>query len=171
MNITLSTGESLIRNWDYGKTKVGRKTTEHSLVLTNKRIVAMSEGPQEISRTEIPLEAAKSIDGAATKQATFFTYVKLVFSIIFSLVIIGIPLLLRTLKELRACTFELTVTTSGGEGSALYLGGATEANKRRSIFSIFKRKKKAKVYVDKKVAFNIIDEVGAAIISAKTQMK
>lgn len=166
MNITLTAGERTLKTWDYAKTKEGRKTTQHTLILTDKRIIAASEGPQQIRRCEIPIAAAKSISGSAEKQATFFTYVKLIMSIPFALLIIGIPFLLRTIKELRACAFELTVTTYGDEGAPLTLYGKTEQVQRRGIFALF-GKKKQKIYVDKHVAFSIIDELTDAVAGAQ----
>lgn len=167
MNITLANGETLVKSWDYAKTKTGKLVTNHSLFLTDKRIVTISENKRAVDRNEIPLTATKTVSASAAVKKNFFTYIKLIFGAIFSLVIIGIPLLIKAIRELKYCQFELTITTSGIEGSALILGAAMPESQTGFFGRLFSKAKKQKIYVDKQTAFQIVDEIGATIIKAR----
>ena len=59
------------------------------------------------------------------------------------------------ISELKSCVFELTLITSGQEGSALKVGATSGRIKLNTT--------KFKVYTDKVVAREIINEVGAIV--------
>ena len=56
MDIRLSTGEEIVKQWDYAKTKQRAGRTKFSLILTNKRLVSLAESRKQISRDDFLLK-------------------------------------------------------------------------------------------------------------------
>ncbi|MGN0803971.1 MAG: cysteine-rich outer membrane protein [Candidatus Coproplasma sp.] len=68
MALNLSSGETIIRDWKYAVDSTNEGNVENSLIITNKRLIATNTSPQTISRTEIPLDAIKSISSSYSSK-------------------------------------------------------------------------------------------------------
>lgn len=169
MDIKLASGEAIIKSWKYAKSgnTFDSNKVEHNLILTNKRVISLDEGKNSIDRQEIPLSAAKGIDGSALRGASFWTYLKLIFGILTCWFIVGIFIIMSAVKTLRSCVFELIIYSSGAEGTPLCVGLAGAANNAHRFHLFGNSLNKFKVYVDKKTAFSMLDELGAAITEAQ----
>ena len=166
MNVVLAKDETILKSWDYAKAgnRFEKDKQQANLTLTNKRIVSTISNRVSLSIIEIPMESVKSFSGGYSQNRSFWLIVKLVFSIIFSFVLIGIPMLIKTIKQLKAVTFNLIINTRDVEGSPLIIGAAAQAN-------MIKRKKtkglnKFVVIVDKNQAKEILSELGSILIGA-----
>ena len=72
MPLYLCKNEKILKNWTFASEETSNGTYSHNLTVTNKRIVATSASPNSISRTEIPIDSVKSINGSyyATEEKT-----------------------------------------------------------------------------------------------------
>ena len=72
MPLYLCKNEKILKNWTFASEETSNGTYSHNLTVTNKRMVATSASPNSISRTEIPIDSVKSINGSyyATEEKT-----------------------------------------------------------------------------------------------------
>ncbi len=72
MPLYLCKNEKILKNWTFASEEAGNGTYNHCLTVTNKRMVATGNSPNSISRTEIPIDSVKSINGSyyATEEKT-----------------------------------------------------------------------------------------------------
>jgi TctA family transporter len=143
-----------------------------------------------LNRTEAPLSAITNVSAKYGANRTFWAKVQLIIGIPLCLVIIGIFMVKNALKKIRSATFDLILETrySDFEGKPFTLGAnaAVDALKKRSrlgsvirsilgaipiIGRLFRSKNSNEipVSVQKDVAKEIINEVGAAILDLKAQ--
>lgn len=163
MEIKYANEEQVIKSWDYAKSgkSLSKNKVQHNLTLTNKRVIATSENATSLTRNEVPIKAVKNVSGEFKRNGKLFPILKIVFGAIFTICIIGIiikgfgiKMISGGIAELKSCVFELTLTTAGEEGSALRVGASR---------GLIKIPTKIKVFTDKVVAREIINEVGAII--------
>lgn len=169
MQLKLAKDEVVLKSWDYAKAgnTFDKHKKECNLTVTNKRVVSSIENKFSLTRNEIPLHDISGVEGNYQKNNSFWAKIKLFFGIILCIVIIGIPMVISALKTLRACTFSLTIHTKGTPGIPLSIGmqGAADHVARKHLFS--KSINKFKVYVDKELAREVLDEVGAIVLDSK----
>ncbi len=163
MEIKFANEEQVIKSWDYAKSgkRFSKNKVQHNLTLTNKRVIATSENATALKRDEVPIKSVKTVSGEFRKNGKLLPILKIVFGALFTICIIGIifkgfgiKMLAAGIAELKSCVFELTLVTAGEEGSALKVGASS---------GIIKKATKFKVYTDKAVAREIINEVGAIV--------
>ena len=160
MSMFLAKDEVVIKNWDYAHAKQKRISTTASLTVTNKRIVYTCENQERIDRQEIPLSEVKTIACQKRTAPNFWPIVMIVFGAIFSLVLIGIPLLLKGIRSLNQGSFMIEITTYGAEGSSMDLSASKTVMKR-------KNRGRLKVSIDRNAVQEIVDTIGALIIDNK----
>lgn len=170
MELKLAKNENVIKSWDYAMakglmTKKSRKMTAN-LTLTNKRVVNTISNDISLKRTELPVDSIKTVDGNYAKNPILFATIKLVLGILLTVCIVGILFKGFSIKwiksaweTIKGCYFELTLITSGAEGTSVTLGAT------RGVLKV----NKFKVSVDKTVAKEILDEIGAAIYDTKAE--
>ena len=163
MEIKFANEEQIIKSWDYAKSgkSFSKNKVQHNLTLTNKRVIATSENATSLNRCEVPIKSVKTVSGEFKKNGKLLPIIKLVFGILFTVCIIGIifkgfgiKMISSAVTELKSCLFELTLTTAGAEGSALKVGAAR---------GFIRTSTKIKVFTDKAVAREIVNEVGAIV--------
>ena len=161
--------EQVLKSWDYAKAghTFDKDKQECNLTVTNKRIISTKESTYSLDREEIPLKEVHGIEGTYRRNTSIWTKIKLFFGIILCIVIIGIPMVIKALKELRACVLELTITTNGGDGDPLCIGVAGAANNVKRFHLFGNSLNKFKVYVDKEMAREILDEIGSVVLDNK----
>lgn len=168
MELKLAKCEQIIKSWDYalsGASFSKKKKIQSNLTITNKRIIASAYNDISLDRTEIPLSSVKMIEGNFKKNRSFWAKVKLIIGIPLCLVIIGIPLVKSALSVLRGAAFDLKIITEGHEGSSLGLGCFSGNNGKKGLFArLFGKIKAVKVSVDKAMAKEILDELGAIVL-------
>ena len=168
MEAKLAPSEVILKSWDYSKQ--GRRFDKHkvqkTLTVTNKRIIASEEGDFDLRRNEIPLSAVKSIKATYRKNDSLSMKIKFVCAIIFSIIIVGIffgsiQKAISLNQQIKSCIFELQIATQGVEGTPLAIGAIpdTGVSKRTHLFK--GSVNKIKVYVDKEIAKEIVNEIGA----------
>ena len=156
----LAKDEVVIKQWDYAHAKQKRIQTTASLTLTNKRIVYTCENQQRIDRQEIPLSEVKTIASEKRVASNFWPIVKIIFGGLFSLVLIGIPLLLDGIKSLNQGSFTIEITTYGQEGSSMDLSASKMLTRKKNRGTL-------KVSINREVVQEIVDSIGAIIIDNK----
>lgn len=192
MELKLAKDEAIIKSWDYASQ--GKWYTKDKLVanftLTNKRVISTMENKITLNRVEAPLSAITNVSAKYGANRTFWAKVQLVIGIPLCLVLIGIPMVKSALRKIRSATFDLILETrySDFEGKPFTLGAnaAVDALKKRSrigsairsvlgaipILGIAFRSKNPNeipVAVQRDVAKEIINEVGAAILDLKAK--
>ncbi len=87
MSIKLSQSESIVREYKYAKKKRLLKTTEESLVVTNKRIIRRTEGHglgiSSVSNVEMPIKNATYVTTTFSAKSKFLL---LILGIIFAVI-------------------------------------------------------------------------------------
>ena len=169
VQLKLAKDEVVLKSWDYAKAgnTFDKHKKECNLTVTTKRVISTIENEFELERQEIPLHTISGIDGNYKKNNSFWAKLKLYVGIPLCLVIIGIPMVISALKQLRACLFELTIDTTGTPGKPLSIGmqGAASHVERKHLFA--NSVNKFKVYVDKALAREVLDEIGALVLDSK----
>ena len=156
----LANGEVIVKDWDYALTKSARVKTISNLMVTNKRIVYTAESKRGISREEIPIDSVKMLNFGSSKEETKLAIFYIVFGAIFSMSLIGIPLLVLGIRMLIQASFSIEIVTKGVEGTSLNVGVVKMLGK--------KKKPRIKVKVNKKACLNLVEEFGAAFVEAKS---
>lgn len=154
MDIRLSTGEEIVKQWDYAKTKQRAGRTKFSLILTNKRLVSLSESRKQISRDDFLLKNICGVSATCGQNKTLFVLGVILCLTIIGM-IIGIPLVrLGSRKKLSLSVYGEFMDTSVIDTGTVSSG----------LFGIFKRKKKTKIKIDGKQAEDIVESIGAMIL-------
>lgn len=154
MDIRLSTGEEIVKQWDYAKTKQRAGRTKFSLILTNKRLVSLSESRKQISRDDFLLKNINGVSATCGQNKTLFVLGVILCLTIIGM-IIGIPLVrLGSRKKLSLSIYGEFMDTSVIDTGTVSSG----------LFGIFKRKKKTKIKIDGKQAEDIVESIGALIL-------
>lgn len=154
MDIRLSTGEEIVKQWDYAKTKQRAGRTKFSLILTNKRLVSLSESRKQISRDDFLLKNICGVSATCGQNKTLFVLGVILCLTIIGM-IIGIPLvILGSRKKLSLSVYGEFMDTSVIDTGTVSSG----------LFGIFKRKKKTKIKIDGKQAEDIVESIGALIL-------
>lgn len=155
MDIRLSTGEEILKQWDYAKTKQRAGRIKFSLILTNKRLVSLSESRKQISRDDFLLKNINGVSATCGQNKTLFV-LGVVLCITIIGMIIGIPMvILGGRKKLSLSIYGEFMDTSVIDTGTVSAGG---------LFGIFKRKKKTKIKIDGKQAEDIVESIGALIL-------
>lgn len=154
MDIRLSTGEEIVKQWDYAKTKQRAGRTKFSLILTNKRLVSLAESRKQISRDDFLLKNVCGVSATCGQNKTLFVLGVILCLTIIGM-IIGIPLvILGSRKKLSLSIYGEFMDTSVIDTGTVSSG----------LFGIFKRKKKTKIKIDGKQAEDIVESIGAMIL-------
>lgn len=162
MAMKLANSESMIKAWTYATSKQGSERKEHSLIITDKRIISSSESKRMVTRREIYLQDVKSMDYTFAQRGLFWAVICLIFGILTAIALVGIFFIVKAVKMFKDKSFILTITTEGFESYGLEVGAT----------SFFARKRgKIKVRVNKHDVLDIIDELGAIILDVKTATK
>ncbi len=179
MDLKLASGETVLKDWKYahGKFTADRKVTDCNLTVTNKRIVHTVENAVSLSRSEIPLASVTGISAEYRRNRTLLLRLQAVFGAILCIVLIGIPILINALRKLRACLMTIEFKTNDGRGEPMTAGawGAVDAVKDRPgligrlLGFLFPRTAGFKIHVNKEMAKEILDEIGAIVLEYKAK--
>ena len=87
MEITLAKDEVLIKQYDYASTKSKHDVVMHSVIVTDKRIIAQEQGERSFARDEMPLDHADYIvtDFDSYKKPVKLAIVLFIISAIFAI--------------------------------------------------------------------------------------
>lgn len=187
----LARDEVIVNEWEYASSISKKIETTHSLVITNKRIVSTVESPRKLVQREIPISSVQNVtvthETPSFKGAIFsivmgilcillsiaafvvsFTSFadKLVFLIIglsvgVVLLILSIVLIAVGIKGLNQGSFTLELSSNILPEYGLMSIGFDK------IFSRRRTATKFQLYIDNKVAREIVDTIGAIIIDNK----
>ena len=174
--MTLANGEQIIKDWEYATQKGSTGKLKKSLIVTNKRIVHEMHSHIARSHQEIPLNSVKSISMSSVRKTPIGAILAIILGIIIAIVglvmgggengtsvimlsslILGAILIVIGILGLGHGAFTLEITTSGLEGSSLYIGTSNIVTKR-------KKQKKVKIKIDLKVVDDIMDTLGAILL-------
>ena len=177
--MTLANGEQIIKDWEYATQKGSTGKLNKSLIVTNKRIVHEMHSHIARSHQEIPLNSVKSISMSSVRKTPIGAILAIIFGIIVAaaglylglfsgegasvstmlpILLVGILFIVIGVLGLGHGAFTLEITTSGLEGSSLYIGTSNIVTKRR------KKEKKVKIKIDLKVVDDIMDTLGAILL-------
>ena len=158
----LANGEVIVKDLDYAQSKSAGVKTTANLMVTNKRVVYTAESKRGVSREEIPIDSVKMLNLGSSKQETGLAIVYVILGLLFTMTIIGIPLLVLGIRMLIQASFNIEIVTKGVEGTSLDVG----------VVKMFGKKKKPriKVKINKKACLNIVEEFGAAFMEAKSMI-
>ena len=191
MELKLAKDEVMVKSWDYAYQggMFTRDKLQANLTVTNKRIVSTVENKIRLDRDQIALSEVRSISASYGACRTFWARVKLVLGIIFCVtiigLIIGIPMIKNALATLRACDLDIILETryprSEMIGEPFEIGAYSAAPTRKRNFivrflalipiigRIFRPKgaKEKPIRVNKELAKEIVNEIGAAIMDSQ----
>lgn len=168
MEAKLANEEVVLKSWDYSKQghRFDRHKVQKTLTVTNKRIIASEEGTYDLRRSEIPLSAVKSINATYRKNDSLWMKIKFWCAVFFSIIIVGIIFgsiqrAIRLRQEIKSCVFVMTIQTKGVEGLPLSIGAMPDTGVQKRFHLFNKSINKLKVFVDKEIARDIVNEIGA----------
>lgn len=185
METMLAKDEVLIKQYDYASTKSRHDTVLHSVIVTDRRIISQSQGERSFVRDEMPLDHADYI-------VTDFDSYKKSFTLSIVLFILGVLLaaggfvwsrfventywfLIPTGLSIVAAVFAvislIVALTKKGASAEIEIRSrqpvyemlSFSANGIKSITRI----EKLKIKVDKEVAEQMLNEIGALILEYK----
>lgn len=159
MELKCAENESVIKSWDYATRKQGSDRRSYNLTVTNKRIVATTDGNRVVAKKEIYLKDVKTLDFSFARKGTFLATLLIIFGIILAVAIIGIFMIVKGVRILKERSFTLTITTQGAENLGMLLGAS-------SLMASISRAR-VKIKVDKNAAHEIIDELGKIVLEQK----
>jgi len=158
--MTLANNETLIKEWNYATSKAGglfnKVETKAKIEVTSRRLIYTASNEKAIDRQEIPLKEINGLSFKQTSKGNLGAILKIVFGALFSIVLIGIPLLILGIKELNQGSFEMVVTTRGASTTALAIGVS-------KILGAAKSKSNVEVKINKAIVTDVIETLGAVI--------
>ena len=152
--MTLAQNETVIKQWDYAKSKQGRERTQLSLTLTNRRLISTTESQMNNSKTEIPLESIKGLNFSVCKVSNIIPILSIIFGILNLIIIIGVFFIIWGVRRLNRGAFYMSVSISGVD--RVFAGADTGLRKGN--------KHRLTVKVDRDNAQDIADTIGATIM-------
>ena len=193
--IKLAAGESVAKIYSYGNVNARRKknSVENSLIVTNKRVIYQSLGARSVARKEIPVEAAEYIDTKYTSQragiwlallslllgAALLVFGLNPFKLGFisqhglglSLMIVGgvflaiaIFLFIRLRIYRRRGSVEVIISGRLAEHELLSFGVSNLKIRQKQV-------ERLRIKVDKNVAVDMVNELGALLLNIRSAAK
>ena len=176
MSFKLAEGEHIVKSYDYAHAFLaGKGTVDCNLTITNKRIVTSTEGKTYLHRVETQIGELKSVTGTFRKNKSLWATIRLIVGIPLCIVILGIPIVKQALKELRACYLNLDFVfynkypdAFGETGFGLgAISNADSLGKKGLFARLFHKKSENKIYVEKAIAKEILDEITSVMMNNK----
>ena len=159
--MVLANNETLIKEWNYASSKAGglfnKVETKAKIEVTSRRLIYTASNKNATDRQEVPLKEINGLSFKQTSKGNIGAIIKIVFGILFAVVIVGIPLLIMGIKELNQGSFEMEVTTRGQSTSALTVGVS-------KILKAAKSKGNVKININKDIVGEIIETLGSVIV-------
>ncbi len=175
----LSKDEGVVKEWKYAISKKGVEKTEASLLVTNKRVVHDIKNYHSISRTELPLKEIKSVHYYSNSKFGIGAILAIILGVVAAIagfvlmgqaggvagiaaipIVFGVILVIAGIIGLSKSAFNMVLYTHGMFTEVLNIGASAIKSKR-------KKAAKVKIKVDKNVAAEIIDSLGAIILDAQ----
>lgn len=193
MDFQLSSGEKIIREFEYGKSKSSGGTLRRSLIVTNKRIISQVQGKGTIARKEIPLSSAEYVTTAVSNarlsllSVIIFGLLAIAFAVVsfifpnFGMEITFMPM--ETLQligygvagafALLAIVFLLLFLFKKAGGVEVIIAGRCAETELLSLSSVSGSAAKRtvgafKISVHKDAAYALVNELGALILDLKS---
>ncbi len=161
MELICGKNEAIIKSWDYALEKKGLERKTFNLTATDKRLISTAESSKSCSRSEVYLSDIKSLDYKFKRNGSFLAILMLIFGILTSILVFGILYIVLAVRILRAKQFVLVVNTYGQESLGLAVGASAKLKREKHG--------RIRVIVNKNVAKEIINELGALILDAKAK--
>ena len=163
--MVLAQGESLIKSWNYADSKTGgvfKKVKTHATIdVTNKRIIYTAESKNAMDRQEIFLNDVKTLSFSRFAKGNLWAIIKIVFFGLLSIVIVGIPGLIRSIKSLNQGSFEMDITLNGDQTDGI----SVKASK--IILPKKQKTTKVKVMINRAIVNELVDTLGAVVVENK----
>ena len=182
METMLAKDEILIKQYDYAVTKSKHDTVMHSVIVTDRRIISQEQGGRSFERDEMPIDHADYIltDFDSYKRSVALSVFLFVLSVllavggfVWSRFVEGtywflIPSGLAVVAVIFAVIALVVSLTKNGASAEL------EIRSRHPVYELLsfsangmkpsKRIEKLKIRVDKEVAEQMLNEIGALIL-------
>lgn len=182
METMLAKDEILIKQYDYAVTKSKHDTVMHSVIVTDRRIISQEQGGRSFERDEMPIDHADYIltDFDSYKRSVALSVFLFVLSVllavggfVWSRFVEGtywflIPSGLAVVAVIFAVIALVVSLTKNGASAEL------EIRSRQPVYELLsfnangmkpsKRIEKLKIRVDKEVAEQMLNEIGALIL-------
>ena len=195
MDIKLSPGENIIRQWEYAKTRRSFGATHYYLTLTDKRLISSDRSSKRSNVESYSLNAVRGVSVEKKKSISFFLLC--ILSLLAAYLIYNFIVVVRQAANLMSMTDELDIAGADmlGPGTisvsiilmlfallllitmvkfafaqriSLIINGTF---REKSLISMIGRKAgkyhRAKIIVDKRVAKEIAFEVSELILTRK----
>lgn len=177
--MVLAKDETLVKEWEYGKSSSGKffkEETSYSLTVTDKRIVAASKSSRKNSREEISLSDVKGVSATHSTPSQLAAIIQIasgialfILSIVFLVIqdadLSGLGILMLPfafiffisgMNNLNQGSITLSITTNGPKTVALSLGFT-------KLFRNFS-KKIMKLTINNEVAEEIVETIGSLLL-------
>lgn len=187
MDTILAKDEILIKQYDYASTKTKRDSVLHSLIVTDKRIILQDQGKMTFSRDEMPIAHADYVTTDFDSQKRSFALTVILF-VISALLATGgfvwsrfvndsywflIPTCLGAVCLIFAIIALICALKTKGAFAEI------EIRSRQPVYDMLgisanglktkSKIEKLKIKVDKDVASQMINEIGALILEFKNK--
>ena len=160
MAIVMANDEHVVKNWKYGKVKSGIQKTSAEIIFTNKRIISVSESKSQRDIDEVPLDTVNTISfhkSGCTPLAKFLSILEIIIGVPFSVIVVGVFMILDGVRRIKSGEFSLDITTRGMPDPAISIG--LQRGKLQ------KKTDRIKVWIDKSVVDEIGNELGALYLN------
>lgn len=172
--IMLASNEKMLKSWTYATSSVkkgfSRKTTDHTLTVTSKRIIQTSHSSRKVSKTEIPLSDVKKLALTHEVGSNVGAIILIILGVLAAILgvvvedgdylipLVPIGVLFVIIGILKLNKGSLTVLIYTKQSYTLSIGAAVGNLIRRGA-----RGGKLKVRVNNVIATEIIESLGAYV--------
>lgn len=181
MEATLAKDEVVLREYDYAIVKSKKNEVLHSVILTDRRIIAQEQGPRSFARKEMPIEHADyiSTNFDSYKHGVAFAVLLLTLSVLLAVggfvwsrftdlrwflipsclavvaLVFGVIVLILSISN-KGASAELEIRSR----TPIYEMLSVSANGMRAESKV----DKIKIKVDKDIAEQLLNEIGAIVV-------
>ncbi len=167
----LAQNETIVKEWQYGSSQIKDEKIDYSLVVTNKRVISAQHGKLTNARQEVCVDDICAISTSNVKQSILGAIILIALGALFAIiglvsigvagVLVGIFVAaLGVIALLKASSnFEVYVYTNTRDHLSLAISRSTFIRKRAG--------KVLKIKVDKAMADEIVETLGAIVLGAK----
>ena len=189
INLVLSKNEKVVKEYAYGEEKVKgliagavhkKENVKNSLIITNKRIINQTLGPNKVARDEMPIDAAEYVYSSLKKDQK--SIVPAIISMVLGLILLIVGLVVKVnilnivliilgvLGLVGGIVLLIMWFMSKTAKVEVHISGKTPNTQLLEVSTssiVTKKIREFKIIVDRDVAAQMVNEIGAIILDTK----